>query len=129
MNKYFKEIITVLVLIVLYATNPAKPIHLSAVYEKLDFLKDNPSNVSPEFLSRISSAKFDVESYIFFSKTTCQIKDNYNVIGIGLLGHIYFIVDIRNFLNSSDTYEVSSTQTEEVTATEEMPAIEATPTY
>ena len=39
MNKYFKETITVLLLIVLYATNPAKPIHIAAVYEKLDFLK------------------------------------------------------------------------------------------
>ena len=129
MNKYIKEIVTFLVLLILYATNPAKSIHTAAIYEELDLFKKNGLNDRLQFYKEISNAQFDVESFILFSKTTCQIGEEYHVIGIGLLGHVYFLVDIKGYFNNKNVNQEENTgKAAEDVSVQWEPAIESTST-
>jgi hypothetical protein len=92
-GSFIKWIVLVLALVVLYFTNPDEAKHKAAVQDVIGSFK-NELGEDAAFTNFIldlglSLSSITVDNYYFFSLTRMTNLDGSNIVGIGILGHVF----------------------------------------
>ena len=121
-----KYILLIVLLIILYASNPAIEAHQNAVKSKLSHLikqqtatksNDNTTEklgkafigyLGESFADQIVNEYIKRKDYFFFSLTTIEFKGNEKIIGVGLFGNVFISDELENELNK-DINKIKST--------------------